>query len=220
MIAFPVLLPNSNINSANQEQIKTYFAWSFSLFLLLCTPMPSNAATVNLNGDGTVQSITELNVSGTLYDATFYQGVSFTAVWDLDDDGNFGESDGSLVNHAPAFWNQQTLAQSAAQAVLGALSNTHKTTHLSGREPKDGFRVPFRFSWDGITMLDFYYDESREIANDLILLEDNGGPPDGYNIYEPWVVFEASPVPIPAAAWLFGSGLLGLIGFSKRKKAA
>ncbi len=29
-----------------------------------------------------------------------------------------------------------------------------------------------------------------------------------------------SAVPIPAAAWLFGSGLLGLIGFSKRKKAA
>ncbi len=29
-----------------------------------------------------------------------------------------------------------------------------------------------------------------------------------------------SPVPLPAAAWLFGSGLLGLIGFSKRKKAA
>ncbi len=27
-------------------------------------------------------------------------------------------------------------------------------------------------------------------------------------------------VPIPAAVWLFGSGLLGLIGFSKRKKAA
>ncbi len=27
-------------------------------------------------------------------------------------------------------------------------------------------------------------------------------------------------VPVPAAVWLFGSGLLGLIGFSKRKKAA
>jgi len=26
-----------------------------------------------------------------------------------------------------------------------------------------------------------------------------------------------SPVPVPAAAWLFGSGLLGLIGFAKRK---
>ncbi len=29
-----------------------------------------------------------------------------------------------------------------------------------------------------------------------------------------------TPIPIPAAVWLFGSGLLGLIGFSKRKKAA
>ncbi len=29
-----------------------------------------------------------------------------------------------------------------------------------------------------------------------------------------------SVVPIPAAVWLFGSGLLGLIGYSKRKKVA
>jgi len=28
-----------------------------------------------------------------------------------------------------------------------------------------------------------------------------------------------SGVPVPAAAWLFGSGLLGLIGFARRKKA-
>ncbi len=28
-----------------------------------------------------------------------------------------------------------------------------------------------------------------------------------------------SPVPLPAAVWLFGSGLLGLIGYSKRRKA-
>ncbi len=27
-----------------------------------------------------------------------------------------------------------------------------------------------------------------------------------------------SSVPLPAAAWLFGSGLLGLIGVAKRKK--
>jgi hypothetical protein len=29
-----------------------------------------------------------------------------------------------------------------------------------------------------------------------------------------------SSVPVPAAAWLFGSGLLGLLGVSRRKKAA
>ena len=29
----------------------------------------------------------------------------------------------------------------------------------------------------------------------------------------------ASPVPVPAAVWLFGSGLIGLVGFARRKKA-
>jgi hypothetical protein len=29
-----------------------------------------------------------------------------------------------------------------------------------------------------------------------------------------------SPVPVPAAAWLFGTALFGLVGFSKRRKAA
>jgi hypothetical protein len=29
-----------------------------------------------------------------------------------------------------------------------------------------------------------------------------------------------SAVPVPAAFWLFGSGLIGLIGVARRKKAA
>jgi hypothetical protein len=34
-------------------------------------------------------------------------------------------------------------------------------------------------------------------------------------------LFQAvTPVPIPPALWLFGSGLLGLVGIAKRKKAA
>lgn len=32
--------------------------------------------------------------------------------------------------------------------------------------------------------------------------------------------YDVSAVPIPATAWLFGTGLIGLIGFSKRRKAA
>jgi len=31
---------------------------------------------------------------------------------------------------------------------------------------------------------------------------------------------ELSAVPIPAAFWLFGTALIGLVGFSKRRKAA
>ena len=32
--------------------------------------------------------------------------------------------------------------------------------------------------------------------------------------------FEVEAVPVPAAVWLFGSGLLGLVGIARRKKAA
>ena len=32
-------------------------------------------------------------------------------------------------------------------------------------------------------------------------------------------IIETSAVPVPAAAWLFGSGLLGLVGVARRKKA-
>ena len=34
------------------------------------------------------------------------------------------------------------------------------------------------------------------------------------------VSIEASVIPVPAAVWLFGSGLLGLIGIARKKKAA
>lgn len=34
------------------------------------------------------------------------------------------------------------------------------------------------------------------------------------------VTVEASVIPVPAAAWLFGSGLLGLVGIARRRKSA
>ena len=40
------------------------------------------------------------------------------------------------------------------------------------------------------------------------------------NIPMSWLLYkDVNPVPIPGAVWLFGTGLIGLIGFAKRKKA-
>lgn len=39
------------------------------------------------------------------------------------------------------------------------------------------------------------------------------------DIYSTIVVQDLSAVPVPAAVWLFGSGLLALVGFSRRKKS-
>ena len=65
--------------------------------------------------------------------------------------------------------------------------------------PRDE-NVAFIFTfYDGITNIDVRFDNNYK-----------------------WAVFEGnvSAVPIPAAVWLFGSGLLGLIGITRRKKAA
>jgi len=43
----------------------------------------------------------------------------------------------------------------------------------------------------------------------------NFGPHDGYVMN-----IQASPVPLPAAVWLFGSGLLGVVGWGRRKAYA
>jgi hypothetical protein len=40
-----------------------------------------------------------------------------------------------------------------------------------------------------------------------------------FTVYEN-ISVEVSSIPVPAAAWLFGSGLLGLIGVARRKKVA
>ncbi|HDM75145.1 MAG TPA: VPLPA-CTERM sorting domain-containing protein [Deltaproteobacteria bacterium] len=36
--------------------------------------------------------------------------------------------------------------------------------------------------------------------------------------YDPYLVIEYTPVPIPAAAWLLGSGLIGLVAFGGRRR--
>ena len=37
--------------------------------------------------------------------------------------------------------------------------------------------------------------------------------------YSHWTEYGNTAVPIPAAVWLFGSGLLGLVGLSRKKAA-
>lgn len=46
------------------------------------------------------------------------------------------------------------------------------------------------------------------------------GETDFINDRDPYLTLQTTVIPIPATVWLFASGLLGLIGISRRKKAA
>ena len=41
-----------------------------------------------------------------------------------------------------------------------------------------------------------------------------------YCTYTKWTPADINALPVPAAVWLFGTALIGLFGFSKRRKAA
>ena len=58
-------------------------------------------------------------------------------------------------------------------------------------------------------------------TNSFTLNDSTTNPWQGINIdltYDTFNPLIVAAVPVPAAAWLFGSGLLGLIGLSRRKK--
>jgi hypothetical protein len=77
-------------------------------------------------------------------------------------------------------------------------------------DPRDGSDNPL---FPDISFVGQYAPLSSEV---LASWSGASGSSDEYTI----VISSTSPIPVPAAVWLFGSGLLGLIGIARRKKAA
>lgn len=66
---------------------------------------------------------------------------------------------------------------------------------------------------NGATVGDFNF-TTQILASPFVAIDINGNI-----VGSGEAVHGVSAVPVPAAAWLFGSGLLGLVGFARRKKA-
>ena len=165
-----------------------------------------------------ITNLSNLDINGTNYDVTFHTGAgdSFNALWDANDDGIFGGG-GSTFATAPMFWGSSTEAGDAAIAILNALGSVDWTT----TSMSDGFVIPYNvYQGDGLTP------GSDSISNTYDVytaLEDDerawGSTLTDTTVWSnrPIASFSVTTVPIPAAVWLFGSGLLGLIGVARRK---
>ena len=72
-------------------------------------------------------------------------------------------------------------------------------------------------SMETFTAQSFNWGRSNPVTGPILNNPPNR-PSDGYPVQQGnWLVRSVSAVPIPAAIWLFGSGLLGLVGFARRK---
>ena len=176
-----------------------------ALSYFLSTPYANSATITNLY---------DLDIGGTLYDVTFHtgNGDTFNALWDFGNDNVFGP-DGSTFSTAPTFWGDASGALAATNAIMGALGSgdTSGVVNYS-----DGFLVPYaRVDTDTVRAYEdaSYYDLSTDVAG----IFDAGDYVSPHSYDRPWASFSASAVPVPAAAWLFASGLLGLVAVKRRR---
>ena len=196
-------------------------------------PAISHAVTLVYDGgvEGNVIAINDLVIDGITYNATFHGDgsptgwQSFFTLW-----GDLGTTSTGLLGGTPTFWEDPDGAMAAALAISAALGTTEHTD-VNGGNINDSFFLPFSYFPRTLTNQSSY-----DVIMDVGGLRP-GDPPDYLTLdileaevadihqlaaERPVVSFDVVPtsaVPVPAAAWLFGSGLIGLIGIARRKKA-
>ena len=177
-------------------------------------------ATLVTDIDGKLMGVDGIDVNGTMYDVDFVEGSCYTLFAPCLTDDVFTFNINEAVDASWALKNQvfEIPEWSFYDSMLtmtngceGALfSCTIFTPYSAGADNMgnamfvngDGL-----FDFNNVTTCGNCYkaDNTADMPGAVYAIwEEVGGP---------------SPVPVPAAVWLFGSGLLGLVGFARRKKS-
>lgn len=141
-------------------------------------------------------------------------------------DGSGGIVGGSTSQPWSFDFNNGTAVISNSQPFFGFAWTAHDITFVdNGNGTYSGdmlfdwnlnYDIPVSILWDidltSVTTLDG--DSDGIIGNAMI-----AGPFPGFSAVFNGTLTGQYVVPIPAAVWLFGSGLLGLIGIARRKRA-
>lgn len=160
------------------------------------------------------------------------RGISFQAnsTFSIDSVGIFGDlynKSYDVVIYSSTDGHQVNNILNTASAVSGGTGNSWNDVavnftfnasdyYLINWTPSD-----LQTGWVN-TSLDYYQDSALPaVAGPVTLIDGTAGAvPDFSNTLHPNLRVNVSTVPVPAAIWLFGSGLIGLIGVvAGRKKA-
>jgi hypothetical protein len=178
-----------------------------------------SAAVLNVDG-GILTGATNVLVDGyVLLDVTFVEGTCAEVYGGCDDTSDF-------------FFSSN--ADGARAASLALLDSVLIDSTAGNFDSEPELTRGCSFSGRCIVMTPFQIRNNSTLAE--IVAADNYASTNtnvdqlGFPVRQPdaasqaldtWAVWTVSAeVPIPAAAWLFGSGLIGLLGIARRKKAA
>ena len=167
---------------------------------LLLGASTAQAATVELDGSGNVIRVTNLELNLDNDDLDGFYDVEFINDSGLD---VYGSVDGPFD-----FPTAETAAQVMPQLTKALNDNNPVPTGASSAGSN-------RFSIPGIEYFGFWAAFESENLGALWEPSLTVLMPEEMNTFAKFTV-----VPVPAAVWLFGSGLLGLIGIARRKKTA
>jgi hypothetical protein len=124
-----------------------------------------------------------------------------------------------IVNSGPEYEQAVTLMTNGINDVIG-LDLTEIPSGGGIGSADDESSVFAAASLNGIDLADYNITSMALTVDSFTLVPASPGNPLTTIFTDfTWTV-SGSVVPIPPAAWLFGSGLLGLVGISRRRKAA
>ena len=97
-------------------------------------------------------------------------------------------------------------------ALWGFTNPTPGTDHARFLQAKVNTEGRHVYGWLSDTIA-----TSESTLSDYMILEYGDWPDDQYQAFQASALVRTSVVPLPSAVWLFGSGLLGLIGVARRE---
>lgn len=177
----------------------------------------ANAATLVISG-GQLMGATGVDVSGALYDVSFVDGSCAGLFGGCDDYFDFAfTAQGQATLASVALW-QSVFVNNAS----GEFDSVPQLTNGCTDATYCSVYTPFlRWASDEVKVVAFANFRESEDGSDAVFLPSNllRTFDAGANERVVYAVWQPSPVPLPAAAWLFGSAILGLVGVARRKQA-
>jgi len=190
----------------------------------------ASASTFIDNGSYTTDTTSGLD----WYDVSLTKGLNYNEVIALTSTGGTLEGEnwhyatatefqsmlGNFLDLAPSgFYNSNNGTLSQLVDMLGSTESVTNSSIINGRLINSNAFTPSGSSASQLDLARIATNDTsyNAISHNGVISNNISDPTVGSFLVRSTLPASTSPVPVPAAAWLMGTGLLGLTGFSRRK---